>query len=620
MAKQPSIESLKAFVRRGADSFLEDPNVTSVGVGFKVTDGKITDDLSIQFTVGKKMSLDVMKLEGVSTEPIPKSFTVDGIEVPTDVLERSYDTKAKEVKIGAKLEIAAARKSFANPIQPGISVGHPKTSAGTLGCIVYDAKTGQKLALSNWHVLHTPLGSIGDEVMQPGPHDDNSPGRNRFGRLLRSHLGPAGDCAVASIEDREVDDSILDLNTTVKRIGEPELGDEVVKSGRTTSVTYGVVSRIHVQWKHPFIVPNPGQPQTVGCFEISERPADKDSGSEISSGGDSGSAWLWVKNGAPTDMMVGLHMAGETGNEPEHALANYAESVFEKLQIVPSPDKRPQALEVVTGYDENFLGEKVGIPVPGDKVKMDLGKAGPGTVVNYTHFSLTLSKSRKMAHWVAWNIDGGSLKKLSRKEIPFKKDPNVPADLQVGDELYKGNKLDRGHIARRADLLWGPLPDAEKANRDSFFFTNITPQHEAFNQSGAKGIWGELENAIFSEVDVQDLKVSVMGGPIFQEDDKVYRKVKLPKSFWKTVYFRENGVEGIQAKAYILTQEDLISDLSELEALELPEFSVYEVPLSRLEAKIGFALPRPAAGSLESLEAAPVRRIGSANEIVRAVQ
>ena len=34
-----------------------------------------------------------------------------------------------------------------------------------------------------------------------GPHDDNRVEQNRLGKLVRSHLGAAGDCAIATIED-----------------------------------------------------------------------------------------------------------------------------------------------------------------------------------------------------------------------------------------------------------------------------------------------------------------------------------------------------------------------------------------------------------------------------------
>ena len=59
----------------------------------------------------------------------------------------------------------------------------------------------------------------------------------------------------------------------------------------------------------------------------------------------------------------------------------------------------------------------------------------------------------------------------------FRLDPRIPAAEQTGEEAYADNDLDRGHIARRSDLLWGTLTEARQANTDSFYFTNITPQH-----------------------------------------------------------------------------------------------------------------------------------------------
>ncbi|MGN5392425.1 DNA/RNA non-specific endonuclease [Streptomyces sp. JL7001] len=54
--------------------------------------------------------------------------------------------------------------------------------------------------------------------------------------------------------------------------------------------------------------------------------------------------------------------------------------------------------------------------------------------------------------------------------------PRLPDEAQIGNELYEDNPLDRGHLARRADLLWGAPLEAKKANKDSFHYTNITPQ------------------------------------------------------------------------------------------------------------------------------------------------
>ncbi|MFF2134142.1 hypothetical protein ACFVW1_54365, partial [Streptomyces olivochromogenes] len=45
-------------------------------------------------------------------------------------------------------------------------------------------------------------------------------------------------------------------------------------------------------------------------------------------------------------------------------------------------------------------------------------------------------RKRHFPFWVGWNIGGGSLKRLSRSGIPFTKDPRLPANTQVGNELY----------------------------------------------------------------------------------------------------------------------------------------------------------------------------------------
>ncbi|MGJ3562245.1 DNA/RNA non-specific endonuclease [Streptomyces sp. INA 01156] len=194
----------------------------------------------------------------------------------------------------------------------------------------------------------------------------------------------------------------------------------------------------------------------------------------------------------------------------------------------------PEDIRAIAGYAPDFLDERIDVPQLDADLARDAVRLNGSEVVSYTHFSLALSKKRRFPFWVGWNINGGTLKKLSRNGIPFVKDPRLPATAQVGNELYENNRLDRGHIARRADLLWGSLPEAEKANTDSFFYTNITPQMDDFNQSSKHGLWGELEDAVFADTEVDDLKISVFGGPVFQEDDRTFRGVKVPASSGKS--------------------------------------------------------------------------------------
>lgn len=237
------------------------------------------------------------------------------------------------------------------------------------------------------------------------------------------------------------------------------------------------------------------------------------------------------------------------------------------------------------GYAPDFLGSDIPAPGLDSSIRDDALEWEGSESIPYTHFSLALSRSRHFARWVAWNIDGTCIKKLSRANMDFIKDPRLPQDAQTGNELYSGNRLDRGHLARRADLLWGGQTEAELANRDSFYYTNITPQMDDFNQSSQQGIWGRLENALFDDVEVEQLKASVFGGPVFHDDDRVYRDIPLPREFWKVVAFRENGE--LKARAFLLTQ-----DLDQLRALlALDEFRVYQINLAELEERTRLHFP-----------------------------
>ena len=238
------MEALGRYVRRTAATWLRQPNVTSMGVGVKIRDGEPTGEICIQFTVGRKAGLD--SLGELGLRALPGSLVVDGEEVATDVVERNYATDARPVNVLARQRAAAPRKSAVDPVVPGVSIGHPATGAGTAGCVCYDAIDGTPYLLSNWHVLHGPGGRIGDPIVQPGRHDDNRVDRNRVGQLVRSHLGVAGDCALATVSERRLAAEILELGQPVRRLGEPELADRVVKSGRTTGVTRGLVQRVHV--------------------------------------------------------------------------------------------------------------------------------------------------------------------------------------------------------------------------------------------------------------------------------------------------------------------------------------------------------------------------------------
>ena len=600
---------IEAAVQKVAEEFLKDPNITSVGIGFKCVDGKPTDQLALQFTVADKF--EPQTLEGRRTRPIPETLTVNGIRFETDVVERQYRPNPTVVDAPPKPD----RKRRLDVLVPGVSVGHERVSAGTLACLVREDATGETRLLSNWHVFQGAGGRLGDRIVQPGAFDDNRVADNGCGRLVRSFLGLAGDCAIASLEGRGADETILELGVPVRRLGDPELGDRVVKSGRTTGVTYGIVTRLHTITRLSY---GQGITERIGGFEIGPDPERPAADGEISMGGDSGSAWMGLDEaGRPTDLMLGLHFAGESDAAPgEYALACYASSVFSKLEISPLPESATRIVvhAAGAGYDPRFLpGHELPVPAASREVEADYAPlaSGEGVVRHCTHFSLAMSASRRFCRWVAWNVDGSGLQQLSRAGLEFRLDPEYALEHQVDDALYAHNRLDRGHIARRADLLWGTREEAQRANEESFLFTNIAPQLDDFNQSREHGLWGQLEDAVYEAVRVDELRLSVLGGPIFKRNDLAYRDVLVPRSYWKLIGYVEDGT--LKAKAYVLTQDDLEG---KLESLGLEPFNLYQVAVPELVGLTGLDFGPLTAADTTDAQAVRVRAIRARSEIV----
>ncbi len=332
-----------ALARQKAQHYLRAPGVTSVGVGYRQKRNKdtgeieVTDELCIQFTVAKK--LDTETLQNSNLRPLPESLDFeDGERAYIDVIERSFQTNYEVVSDseaehkGTELSPRKWRRTRVDPVAPGASVSHRDGTAGTIGAIVYDNQTGTPFLLSNWHVFHEGNDLDSSEIVQPGPIDNSDIKSNRIGCRVRSHLGLAGDCAIATIENRQFTEEILELSIIPKRAAKVGLGDTVVKSGRTTGVTYGVVTRVGVTANIHYSAVGI---RKIGCFEIRPNPGKLPVGGEISQGGDSGSIWMIDGTDSEGDIAVGLHFAGEMDPAPssEHALACNIHSVLEKLDV-----------------------------------------------------------------------------------------------------------------------------------------------------------------------------------------------------------------------------------------------------------------------------------------------
>lgn len=637
-----STDDMKRFIRSQGARYLESPNINSIGIGIKSSQDKSRDGkVCIQFTVDAKVAPE--GLERVGSRMIPPSVVINGKQVLTDVLQRKYSPALRVISESVLKK--DPRKSRQECLQPGLSIAHTKESAGTLGAIVYDRDQGTPLVLSNWHVLHSPEGKIGDTIVQPGPFDDNHSEANSCGKLLRSHLGLAGDCAVASIEGRSVDPTIMKLNVAPARIAKVDLGDRVVKSGRTTDVTYGKVTRIEVITKLDY---GTGI-HAIGGFEIGYDDQNRPRDGEISKGGDSGSAWMALdESGKPSDIMVGLHFAGETGDAPEMALACNIHSVLEKLNVsLMRPDESADGAAATIraetssrfggdGYDNDFLPQTLRMPTPTGSVATDCIGANGTKIAHYTHFSLVMRRSRRLAAMVAWNINAARIPKI-KKSADWETDARLPEDVQIDNRLYRNTRLDRGHIAKREDLVWGTASEAQKANNDSYCYTNCAPMHENFNRR-APALWKSLEDEIFLNAKPAKMRLSVFAGPMFNRNDPEFvasgapsgtPKVRLPREYFKIVAYHDPVENRLKVHAFVLSQATQLAgrlEAVDAESLDLSEFSMHQKTVNFIARRIGFAMPdlarfdtkvtRPEAFRVESLDQEPTDEVRSFADIV----
>ncbi|TLD42298.1 MAG: hypothetical protein JETT_1413 [Candidatus Jettenia ecosi] len=285
-----------------------------VDVGYKFKDGNPIDDiLSIRAHVLEKKKLDELD----PSQVIPPRIE----EILTDVIQSNPEIPFLSKEAANNLKETATNWLVSNklfdPLRGGIAVWNPRYAfPGTLGMIVFDARTSEPLGLSNHHVFVREQGKQGDPIKQGNINMDppEPDAVTVVGTLIRSDEGL--DCAVCTFNNtRKISKEILRYSQKPTGVRRPLLGMHVTKSGIASGVTYGTIDGVGLRGFT--VIPDPARPSPNG---------------EISMGGDSGSVWLDVAS----FKAVGLHFAGERDPSPraERAWANQMVKVAKALDIV----------------------------------------------------------------------------------------------------------------------------------------------------------------------------------------------------------------------------------------------------------------------------------------------
>lgn len=261
------MDAVTKALRLSAPKLLELPNVVGVGRGHKHVGGRCIGKPVVTVLVTKKLPKHQLEPYALVPESIERA--------ETDVIE-----------VGEVVALAS-RTDRQRPARPGVSIGHFKVTAGTFGAVVYDVKTGEPLILSNNHVLaNTSNGRdkkarVGDPILQPGRYDGGTEKdiiarlykfvpinletsqptcavANAFEKTLNrvirkfkrdyyvkvyttGHGNNFVDAAVAKpLSNDLINPDIIDIGIP-KGMADVEVGEKVVKSGRTSGTNWGTV-------------------------------------------------------------------------------------------------------------------------------------------------------------------------------------------------------------------------------------------------------------------------------------------------------------------------------------------------------------------------------------------
>jgi hypothetical protein len=307
-------------------------NVVGVGLGYKISQGVSTGEMSLVVSVARKVDPSILSAQDL----VPQ--VLNGIR--TDVVETGI---LRAFQLGP-------RDRWRPVVPPGVSIGHYRITAGTFGCLVRRGE--EKFILSNNHVLANSNDcQPGDAVLQPGAADGGTlddriatladyvpldfgttspecPIAEASARLLNYVARALGsshqleavkqtegvnrvDAALARpLSPDLVSNEILNIGVPTG-VGTATLGTEVQKSGRTTGHTQGTITQIDATLRI-----NYNGPTALFTGQLVAGP--------MSQPGDSGSAVLDMDG-----RVVGLLFAGSDAA----TIINPIDEVFSALNV-----------------------------------------------------------------------------------------------------------------------------------------------------------------------------------------------------------------------------------------------------------------------------------------------
>lgn len=267
----------------------------------------------------------------------------------------------------------------------------------------------------------------------------------------------------------------------------------------------------------------------------------------------------------PFDEFQAARLTNWSG-DPNHQMLPILFAGLERLA-------RPLRLaDVRPGYDATFLGTEVSLPII----------PGVGDEYPYLHFSVVMNPGRRLAWYVAYNIEP-SVSGWERLD-QWMADPTLSQVFQPSNEHFFRTEFDRGHLISPMSVAWGKGRAPQIAVRQSYFWTNTAPQTRVLNAR----TWSAVERAE-RELATSHGRVAGFSGPVLDDADpwhvvtdevrgrlRARRTFRLPRRFWKLAAWstgrrRLNCTAWLLANDHTLTVEPCtVADVERLTGIEFP--------------------------------------------------
>lgn len=172
-------------------------------------------------------------------------------------------------------------------------------------------------------------------------------------------------------------------------------------------------------------------------------------------------------------------------------------------------------------------------------------------IIRHAGYTVSYNKDWKISNWISYELTRQETRGNEKRSNRFINDPLVKGIIATNAD-YARSGYDKGHMAPAADMKW-----SSTAMKESFYFSNMCPQHPQLNRRG----WKNLEEKI-RDWAIADSAIIIICGPIIEKHPQSIgkNKIPVPKQFFKVVL--SPFVKPIRSIGFLFDNEQAVEPLS----------------------------------------------------------